>query len=374
MAKIAHLTTVHHSEDNRILFRECVSLARAGHDVTILAAQGRAGMVHGVRVVVLAVGGGRLRRMTIGAARLLRAARSLCADVYHFHDPELIPAALVLRAGGKPVIYDVHEDYGTAVLEREYIPAGLRRLVSRALCLLETGATRWFRVVLAERYYAERFPRGVTVLNYARFPQVTDEALAQRSVGSGIRLLYTGNVKVYRGAHQHVDLLKALPEASLHLVGRCSQELADQVRVRAAAAAPRLLLEGVGYSVPFERIVECYLQEQWTAALALFPPSPHTVRKELTKIFEYMAYAIPIVCSAFPNLRRIVEQEGCGLCVDPEDPAAAAAAVRWLADHPQQARAMGRRGREAARREYNWETQARRLLDLYEEVLRESAS
>jgi len=279
MATAVHLTTVHEPTDSRILHRECASLIAAGYEVTIVACHGSAGTVDGVRICRVRGGGRRLARMTVGVWAVLRAALRARADIYHFHDPELIPAGLALRAAGKRVIYDVHEDSTTAILEREYLPAFLRPAVARALAALEAGAGRWFRVVLAERYYAERFPRGVLVLNYARVPQTAPATLQGRPVLGPQRLLYTGNVKVYRGALQHADLLRALPQAELFMVGRCSQELAAAVRDRAGAAAARLHLEGVGYTVPFGRITEYYLREQWTAALALFPPSPHTRRK-----------------------------------------------------------------------------------------------
>jgi len=369
MAKVVHLTTVHDPADNRIFQRECVTLARAGHEVTLVACRGESGTVEGVRVTTVTLPDTRPGRMTLGAWRVLRRALELRADVYHFHDPELIPVGLWLRAAGKTVVYDVHEDYRTAILEREYLPLRLRWLIGRGLGSLEQAASRCFRLILAERYYAERFPGGVPVLNYARFPQATDAELAQRPVMEGVRLLYTGNIKVYRGAFTHTALLRALPEAELFLVGRCSEELAGEMLTRAGEAADRLHLEGIGYSVPFERITKYYRRERWTAALALFPFSPHTVRKELTKIFEYMAYGIPIVCSSFPNLRRIVEGEGCGLCVDPDDVEGAVQAVRWLAAHPSQARSMGERGREAVRSKYNWDIQGRRLVDFYAGLL-----
>ena len=121
----------------------------------------------------------------------------------------------------------------------------------------------------------------------------------------------------------------------------------------------------MGHFVAHERIVEYYLREHWTAGLAIFPAGRHTLRKELTKIFEYMAYGLPIVCSDFPNLRRLVEENDCGLCVDPQDEARIAEAVRYLSEHPDEARRMGNNGRRAARAHYHWGTQAEQLLQLY---------
>ena len=144
-----------------------------------------------------------------------------------------------------------------------------------------------------------------------------------------------------------MQLLEHLPDAHLFLVGRCSPRLAADLRVGADSA--RLHFEGVDDYVSHERIISYYLRECWTAGLAIFPYSQHSLHKELTKVFEYMAYGIPVLCADFPNLREIVEGAGCGLCVNPEDGAAAAEAVRYLWENPEVARQMGERGREAAR-------------------------
>lgn len=368
MPPIVHITTVHSPFDNRIFHRECKTLAEAGYDVVLVAAHERDETVDGIRICAFARPQGRWARMSLGVWRALRTALRQRGRIYHFHDPEFIPAALFLRLLGKCVIYDIHEDNSTALLEREYLPRTVRALVARALSLLERAAARPFQQVLAERYYAERFPRGRAVLNYARLPAVDDDQLAQRPQLGHARLLYTGNVKAFRGALHHVRILHQLPEAEVFLVGRCDPSLAGELEQLAASHRQRLHLDGVGHFVAHERIVDYYLRERWTAGLAIFPAGRHTLRKELTKIFEYMAYGLPIVCSDFPNLRRIVEENDCGFCVDPQDEARIAEAVRYLAEHPDEAQRMGENGRRAARAHYHWATQAEHLLQLYERL------
>lgn len=367
MPRIVHLTTVHNPFDNRIFHRECKTLAAAGYEVALLAVHTDDESREGIAIRALPRAGGRLARMTLGVGRACRRALVENADLYHFHDPELIPAGLLLRLLGKRVIYDIHEDNRTAIQEREYLPAWLRALIAGTFAIAEAAASRHFHLVLAERYYAERFPRGTAILNYARFPDLDEAQLAARPRAEHPRLIYTGNVKDYRGAHHHARLLDHLPDAEVFLVGRCDPDLAANLQQRADPS--RFHLDGVDTYVPHERIVDYYLRERWTAGLALFPPSPHTLRKELTKLFEYMAYGIPILCSNFPNLREIVEKPHCGLCVDPDNPAEAAEAVRYLWDHPEQARQMGENGREAARTTYNWETQAKKLLNFYAGII-----
>ena len=366
MPRAVHLTTVHDPFDNRVFHRECRSLAAAGYELVLLA-PGQGAVVEGIQVGGLPRFSNRFTRMSLGAGRALLKALATPADLYHFHDPELIPVGLLLRLLGKRVVYDIHEDNRTALEEREYLPRRLRALIAGTLARVEEGASRYFHLVLAERYYAERFPRGESILNYPRLPALDEGRFAARPRAGNPRLIYTGNVKSYRGAHRHTRLLKHLPDAELFLVGRCDPGLAADLQVGTDPA--RLHLEGVGVHVPHERIVSYYLRESWTAGLALFPPSRHTRRKELTKIFEYMAFGIPVLCADVPNLRRIVEGAGCGICVDPEEDGHAAEAVRYLWENPEAAQRMGERGRQAVRAKYNWETQARKLSRFYEAVL-----
>ena len=118
------------------------------------------------------------------------------------------------------------------------------------------------------------------------------------------------------------------------------------------AVSPTELLEWVG-----------------SADIAAMPIQPSTLNHRLTtpnKLFEAMAACVPVVASDLPGMAPIVRASGCGLVVDPTDPAAIAAALGTLLDQPPTDReAMGRRGRDAHLETYNWESQAALLLAEY---------
>jgi glycosyltransferase involved in cell wall biosynthesis len=86
-------------------------------------------------------------------------------------------------------------------------------------------------------------------------------------------------------------------------------------------------------------------------------------------MFEYMAAGLPVIAADFPRFREIVEGSGCGICVAPRDPDAIAGAIEWIFDHPEEAREMGRRGRDLVLEIFNWEGQERSLLQLYRCIL-----
>jgi glycosyltransferase involved in cell wall biosynthesis len=75
-----------------------------------------------------------------------------------------------------------------------------------------------------------------------------------------------------------------------------------------------------------------------------------------------------VIASNFPVWRRIVSDHGCGVCVDPLDPAAIAAAIDRLAGDPELAQRMGSNGRQAVATHYNWSTESAKLLAFYERL------
>ena len=101
------------------------------------------------------------------------------------------------------------------------------------------------------------------------------------------------------------------------------------------------------------------------AGLVLFHPEPNHINAQPNKLFEYMSAGLPVIASHFPMWRRIVEDYDCGLCVNPQDPQAIAAAMIMLATHPERARLMGMNGRSAVMAKFNWEQEQQVLLDVY---------
>jgi glycosyltransferase involved in cell wall biosynthesis len=226
--------------------------------------------------------------------------------------------------------------------------------------------------VIAERYYARRFPEAVPVLNYPRLEQFA-EVLASRPSGPPPtpRLLYTGGLNRERGALMYADLARSLPDAEVHLVGITPVELADAMRARVDDGIDRLHMRGIGEMLPFSKILDAYRQP-WTCGLAVMPETSHYREKELTKFFEYMAAGLPILASDFPVWKALIEGHRVGICVDPNSLEAVQDAVRWLVAHPDEARAMGERGRAAVLSTFNWDKQAERLVGLMREMLGEA--
>jgi glycosyltransferase involved in cell wall biosynthesis len=363
---VVHMTSAHPVRDNRIFEKECRTLAEAGLRVVLVAQHDRDTEIEGVHVRAVPRAQGRLERFLLTSFRVFKKALAEPAAVYHVHDPDLVPWAVLLRLlRRRPVVYDVHEDYATGLAIVPYLPRPLGRVAGALYALMERLVSGPLTIVVAERYYLRRLPGGVPVLNYPRLDAFRSlpTTRPRPPAAAPPRLLYTGNLSFDRGALACARLMARLPEGTLDCIGRCWPDVAAAMRAICPDES-RLRLVGVGEHVPYERILEAYARP-WTAGLALFADTAHSREKEITKLFEYMAAGLPVICSNFPVWRELVEGNGAGICVGPEDTEAAVRAVDWLAAHPEAAARMGEAGRKAVRERYSWASQADTLLGLY---------
>ncbi|MEW6273927.1 MAG: glycosyltransferase family 4 protein [Bacillota bacterium] len=368
MLKVVHLTSVHIPFDTRIFYKECRSLVGAGYAVTLIAPYNRDEEQEGVRIRAVPKPKGRRERMTRSVWQAYRAALAEKADVYHFHDPELIPVGLLLKLRGKRVVYDVHEDVPKQILSKEWIPRPLRRLVAGAAQVAEALASWAFDgIVAATPAIAKRFPPRKTVI-VQNFP-ILNELVAPESTPYQKRpanIIYVGGITAIRGIREMVQAMSLEPEslnARLVLAGAFSPPSLE-AEVRGLSGWERV--EFVGWQ---NRASVARLLGEARAGLTVLYPRPNYLEAWPVKLFEYMSAGLPVIASDFPMWRKIVQGEQCGLLVDPLDPAAIAKAIQWILEHPEEAEAMGRRGQKAVFDRYNWDTEAEKLIALYRRLM-----
>jgi len=368
--KICVLTSAHPPFDVRIFHKECRSLVAAGYEVVLIVPHHESLVKDSVRLHATTPRVGRLRRMTLGVFDVLRAAVRENADLYHFHDPELIPAGIFLRLLGHRVIYDIHENLPETLSYKPYLPSTLRKpLFAGIVAALEQMASRFFSALITTTaFLIDRFaPSNHRIALVRNYPLLDEFTFTDSREARNTAFVYVGSrLTEGRGMPQMVEaigLLRADADAKLQLAGAFDPpDLQKHLQTLPGWQRTEVL----GY-LTRPQVTE--VLSHAFAGVAVLQPEPNNIQGLSTKLYEYMASGLPVIASDFPSFRAVVEEARCGLVVDPLNVRAIAAAMNYLLDNPAEAREMGERGRSAVLHKFNWSAEQQNMLALYDELL-----
>ncbi|HIZ62473.1 MAG TPA: glycosyltransferase [Candidatus Gemmiger avistercoris] len=364
--KVCHMTSAHDSTDVRIFRKECVSLAAAGYD-TYLIAQGESREDRGVHVVgVGPAPKGRLQRMTTFARTVYRRALELDADLYHIHDPELLPYACKLKQRGKKVIFDSHENVPAQFSIKTYLPKPVRRLASIVYKAAETNITKRLDAVAVPctfdgvNIFEGRAKRVCILANY---PILEDFQQPRERTQGKEEICYVGSLTYSRGI-QHLVQATFRAGKRLLLVGAfADREFEERVRRMPEYACVTYLGE-----IPNAQVANAISGCVAGAFTDLNIGQYQHVDTFGVKVYEYISLGLPVLLPDAPYTRAMVKKYKFGVYMQPENVDSLAKAIGYLCSHPEEARQMGENGRRAVEKEFNWKTQEVKLLALYREL------
>lgn len=382
-AHVCVLTSVHVPFDGRIFHRECSTLVQAGYDVTLVApADFCDEQRNGVRVLGVPRPRHRWGRPLVWW-RLYRQALRLRPDIVHFHDPELLLLVPLLRlALGRRarLVYDIHEYFVDSLASKHWLPPWLRPIVAVRAGRMEDWLARGVDGLLLavdgqrDMPFVAGFRGRVAVVRNLPLARLFEDASPHPAFDvPGLKLVYVGLILPQRGIDPVLDALRLLREGGiddvhLFLVGpETSRTYLDHIAAYAQSHGLADRVRWLGY-VPPDQLK--HILNAADAGLLTGLHTPQYTRPNIaTKLFEYMLAGLPILTVDNPHWQRYVDEAQCGLAVPAGDAAAHVEAIRWLRDHPAEARAMGERGRAFVLEHYTWEREQERLVDFYGQLL-----
>jgi glycosyltransferase involved in cell wall biosynthesis len=244
--------------------------------------------------------------------------------------------------------------------------------LSRLWRALETAFVRWADLTIAAHDPVRRQFNAGKVVTVHNYPTLQDFTRSTRCpmAGRPCRVIHHGDLTEQRGL---VSMIEAIARVDLEKapVLRLAGSLAPALQRRIANLPGMRRTDYLGW-LNQERLAEEL--EQARAGLVLLHPTNNYRVIRPNKLYEYMAAGLPVIASDFSHWREVIAPAKCGLLVDPLDSRAIAQAVEYLLTHPEEAEAMGERGRRAVIAQYNWQRERHKLVagydDLFEDLVR----
>jgi glycosyltransferase involved in cell wall biosynthesis len=360
--KVCHFTSAHKSDDIRIFHKECVSLAEAGYEVYLVASNTEEKILQGVTIInVDKPNAGRFSRMLKTSKAVYKKALSLDAEIYHFHDPELLRFALRLKRKGKYVIYDAHEDVPRQIMAKFWIPKMFRKIISVIVEKYENHVARKLAaVVVSTPHILKRFEKiNANSIDVCNYPMMKELVESTSWMDKKDEICYVGGITEVRGIQQLMDVLELLPKIRLNLAGNFStEELKENIIRRKSWTA-------VSFHGYVDRTELLDIFQDSKIGMVTLLNTPNHLDSLPIKMFEYMSARIPVIASNFPLWKEIIKEGNCGICVNPEDPKEIAAAIQQIIDNPELAQEMGANGRKLVLEKYNWDIEKKKLIEIY---------
>ena len=379
LIRVCMLTSVHSPLDQRIFAKEARTLSSAGYEVTVVGPGNGtiAGRREGITILTLPIPRGLIGR-AVNLMRLFVIGWRSGSDIYHFHDPELLPVGVLLCLLGKRVVYDVHEHFPQVAYVRSWIPSALRPAVSVTVDIVERFLACCFSAVVGVVDEQEqRFSNCLfaAIKNYPRVECFAGDSRPEqkRVYGNGAaELIHVGSLSAERGGLFLLDIMRELrpfyPNVRLKSLGPFHSET---IRREFQTRLEKFEL-GDSVTVETERVAYEKLGQVIRGGIVGLIPGQVSAQNLTpfipTKLFEYMACGLPVVASALPSIRQFYLSADWGMLVEPGDPKAHALAIAHLLEHPEEARKKGTVGREAVEKTFNWDGEAEKLLELYARI------
>ena len=365
--RVCHLTSVHPRYDTRIFLKECRSLVNVGYPVSLIVADGNGDEVKdAVSFFDVGVSKGRLHRIFNITRRVFEKACELDCDIYHLHDPELIPIGLKLKRLGKIVIFDSHEDVPKQLLGKPYLNKPVKWLLSKFVGIYESWACKRFdAIVTATPYIRDKFLAiNSNTVDINNFPVLGELASVSNDWSQKHNeVCYVGGIAVVRGIREIVLAMEQIKSGTCLKLGGSFSEKAVEAEVKAFSGWQHV--DELGW---LDREGVRKTLNHAIAGLVTLHPIINYIDALPVKMFEYMSAGLPVIASNFSLWREIIEGNDCGLCVDPMNPTEIAEAIDFLVSNSVRAREMGENGQRAVYENYNWSIEEKKLINLYNEL------
>lgn len=357
--KVVHISLRHSVDDLRIFHKECKTLSNKGYKVYYMVPTSNINSNGMVTILPLKNYGTEIKNVTKNYMIAIKKSLQINANIYHFHDPDLIPIGILLKIFRKKVIYDAHEDHPKNVLKR----GKNKILIASFFYIFEKLASYLFdHIIVATPEISKKYPHNKTsLLLNVPILSLIDSIPPKDISKEKYVIIYPGWITEDKGI---VEVISAIGnfynKVELLLFGQIGKTL-DQEDVK-IQNNPNVKYFGI---VEPEELYG-YMKNADAGIITLHPKEAYITSLPV-KTFEYMACSLPIIMSNFPYWKSLFKQ--CALFVDPMNQKDISKKIEELISNKSRGKTLGQKGRKLVETKYNWELESKKLIRIYDTIL-----
>ena len=375
MNRICHITTVHNNRyDIRIFEKECVSLSQAGFDVYLIVNDDKPDETKdGVKLISLNEHTKNRIDRAIRVSRVaLKKALEIDADIYHIHDPELLQIIPHLKKRNKKVVFDSHEFTAKQIENKKYLPKLLRRPIGFCYKQFEKHMIKKCDCVITPcTYEGKDYFSAINVpkLIISNYPSMKNLDELSEQGNDGLQhdsykecLCYVGAISESRGIYQMVKAAY-MSGRKLVLVGALAENIKETLENMPEYAC-------VKYHGALQHKDAMRILGKCAIGLSLLLDEGQYMKIDTltTKNYEYMYMGIPSILSTSPYSEKVIKKFKFGMAVDPKKNTDVVDAINTIMGDAELYRKMAEEGKRAIREEFNWESEAQKLIRMYRKL------
>ena len=368
--KVCHLTSVHPRNDIRVFHKECVSLAQFKDlDVSLIVADGKGNdTLDQVDIFDVGAPKNRLLRIFLSSFLVFMKGLKQKADIYHFHDPELIFYGFLLKIFGKKVVFDIHEFSYVQIRHKSWIPSYLRKPISIFYKFIEDFFCKRFDLLVVPQdemrdYYLKINSNVITAFNYPAKKDLIKTQQLPNFENRAKNLIYVGALSNDRGFDNMIKLIEELysrdSSYTLYIAGKYSEQQLEVVKASPAKSAIKLL----GF-LDRSSIREILLHCGW--GLILFNNVGQYYMANALKMFEYMSAGQILLTPNFGNWKSLNEEFNVGFNVNVNDPIEISNKICSVDN--QLYETFSRRNIDLVTKYFIWESEVNKIYNAYRKI------
>jgi len=366
LINICHLTSVHNRNDIRIFTKQCISLKNSKNfNVHLVVSDNYNNEIkNSIKIFNVGKANNRFERIFVISKKIYLEAVRLDCDIYHIHDPELIPVGLKLKKKGKKVIFDSHEDIAEDILTKSWIPPFLRKTVSIFLSLyIKYSLSKFDYIIAATPFIKDKYSKiNTKIIDINNYPILKEFSSPKPWIHRENNAVYLGVISRRRGIFEILDSYQDSNKFNLIIAGnfeneRIKVELENQINWK-----------NIDYKGFLERDGIIKILNNSKIGLQIIESLSSYQDAIPIKMLEYMAAEIPVICSNLNILNQIIKENQCGIILRKNDKNEIIQSLNFLYENQEIAEKMGKNGRLKILKDWNWEKESLKLIDLYKNL------